>query len=559
MTASTHHHVHDEILQKHLGILGINGSGKTYAAKGLAERLLDAKQRICVLDPTGVWYGLKSSATGKSGGYPVVIFGGPHADVQISGSHGDAIAEAIATSSTPAIIDVSQMRVGERTRFFVDFAETLRVKNVGPLNLFIDESHLFAPQGRVSDPASAQMLHAANNLISLGRSRGIRVTLISQRPAKLHKDSLSQVHSLIALRLIAPQDRAAVEAWIADQADIQKGKQIIASLPSLKTGEGWLWAPEHDILERIRFPKITTFDSSKTPDAGSTGPAIVLAPINLDAIQGKLASIKQEKVANDPSALRKRVAELESQLRAKHAAPPPDSKASAAATAEAYRNGFAACVEAYETRFEAARATLASKVSDLIGSMTLPKPKAAKAPALPSVQPGTIAVRPPAPTELRADDGSLSAPQRRIIGSLQFWKSIGHDTPSREQVAAVAGYSPSSGNFQNMLGGMRTARVIDYPAQGRVRALVEHGDAMTAEEARAKMQSVLSSTQLRLVEACAAGDDQMSREELGQRSGYSASSGNFQNMVGSLCTLGIFTRPAQGMIALSDWARELLT
>lgn len=46
--------VSDQVLEKHLGILGINGSGKTYTAKGLAERLLDQKQRICVIDPTGV-------------------------------------------------------------------------------------------------------------------------------------------------------------------------------------------------------------------------------------------------------------------------------------------------------------------------------------------------------------------------------------------------------------------------------------------------------------------------------------------------------------------------
>ena len=145
----------DKILDKHLGILGINGSGKTYTAKGLAERLLDSGRRICVIDPTGVWYGLKSSSSGKSAGYPVVIFGGPHADIQIGGLHGEAIAEAIGTSTTPAIIDTTLMKGSERTKFFADFAETLRIKNTGPLNLFIDEAHLFMPQGRVSDPQSA--------------------------------------------------------------------------------------------------------------------------------------------------------------------------------------------------------------------------------------------------------------------------------------------------------------------------------------------------------------------------------------------------------------------
>jgi DNA helicase HerA-like ATPase len=97
----------------------------------------------------------------------------------------------------------------------------------------IDEAHLFAPQaGTRGAGAMPDMLHAANNLISLGRSRGLRIVLISQRPAKVHKDSLTQVESLVAMRLIAPQDRKAVEEWIADQADKETGKEIIASLPS---------------------------------------------------------------------------------------------------------------------------------------------------------------------------------------------------------------------------------------------------------------------------------------------------------------------------------------
>lgn len=307
----------EKILDKHLGILGINGSGKTYTAKGCVEALLEKKERVCIIDPTGVWWGLKSSATGKSGGFPVVVFGGEHADLPISGLHGETIAEAIGTSNTPAIIDTSLMRGGERTKFFTDFAETLRIKNSGPLHLFIDEAHLFCPQGRVSDPNSAQMLHAANNLISLGRARGLRVTLISQRPAKMHKDSLTQVHSLIAMHLIAPQDRAAVEDWIADQADVKRGKEIIASLPSLKTGEGYLWAPELGILERMKFPKISTFDSSATPDGGGKGEGPVLKPIDLSSIEGRLATIKTEAVKNDPTSLKRRIAELEKQVREK--------------------------------------------------------------------------------------------------------------------------------------------------------------------------------------------------------------------------------------------------
>ncbi len=63
----------------HSAVIGKTGSGKTYAAKGLVEGLLEAGQRVCIIDPTDVWWGLKASADGKREGYPIAVFGGDHA------------------------------------------------------------------------------------------------------------------------------------------------------------------------------------------------------------------------------------------------------------------------------------------------------------------------------------------------------------------------------------------------------------------------------------------------------------------------------------------------
>jgi hypothetical protein len=216
--------------------------------------------------------GLRLNANGKPSKYPVVIFGGLHADVPI-GRPRRAIAEVVATSSTPAVIDTRLMTVGERTQFFTAFAQTLLRKNRGPLRLVIDEAHVFAPQGRVADPRSGEMLHAANNLVSLGRSIGLRIMMISQRPAKLHKDSLTQVETLVAMRVIAPQDRKAIEEWIGEWADKEQGKEIVASLPSLPTGDAWIWSPEIGFLERKHFPLARTYDSGKAPSATMRRPS----------------------------------------------------------------------------------------------------------------------------------------------------------------------------------------------------------------------------------------------------------------------------------------------
>lgn len=295
----------------HTAYLGKTGSGKSNASKVIVEAQLADGERVCIVDPTGAWWGLRLNPDGSPSQFKVVIFGGNHADVPITGDHGAPVADVIATSSTPAVIDTRAMTVGERTRFFTDFAETLLRKNKGPLNLVIDEAHVFAPQsGSAKDVNRSEMLHAANNLVSLGRSAGLRISLITQRPAKLHKDSLTQVETMIALRVIHPLDRGAVEAWVKEWADKKQGEEIVSSLPSLPTGDAWIWSPEAGILERYHFPLASTFDSGKPLEDMPT-----LTPIDLEAVHSMLGKAAETLEADDPKALRKRIQQLENELR----------------------------------------------------------------------------------------------------------------------------------------------------------------------------------------------------------------------------------------------------
>src|SRR4051812_29403263 len=62
-------------LDDRIAIVGTAGSGKTYTAKGFVERLLDAGARVAVIDPLGVWWGLRAGVLGNAG-YSVVVFGG---------------------------------------------------------------------------------------------------------------------------------------------------------------------------------------------------------------------------------------------------------------------------------------------------------------------------------------------------------------------------------------------------------------------------------------------------------------------------------------------------
>lgn len=54
-------------------------------------------------------------------------------------------------------------------------------------------------------------------------------------------------------------------SWIEGQADRKEGQRILAALPRVHQGEGWVWAPGDGVLRLARFPRIRTLDTSATP------------------------------------------------------------------------------------------------------------------------------------------------------------------------------------------------------------------------------------------------------------------------------------------------------
>lgn len=251
------------ILRQHIAIVGKTGSGKSFTAKLLVEGLLEEKRRVCVIDPTGVWWGLRSSADGSAEGFSIAVIGGEHGDIDLNEHAGAAVAELVAGDNFPCVIDVSEFSNAARTRFMTDFAEKVYTLNRQSLHLVIDEADEFAPQSPL--PESKRMLGAIDRIVRRGRVRGFRVVMISQRPAVLHKNVLTQCNALVAMRLVAPQDRKALEEWIKGHDDTA-GAKVLSSLAKLETGEGWLWAPDEGVLERTKFPRIRTFDSGRTPN-----------------------------------------------------------------------------------------------------------------------------------------------------------------------------------------------------------------------------------------------------------------------------------------------------
>jgi hypothetical protein len=310
-----------------IAIVGTAASGKTYAAKGFVERLLESGARVTIVDPLGVWWGSRASADGSAPGYPVIVFGGNHADVPITSEMGFALGRIVAREALVCVVDLSDLGSNAaRRRFMAAFAEALYEANKEPLHLVLDEADLWAPQRPIKGWEG--LLGHIEEIVRRGRVRGFIPWLITQRPAVVHKDVLSQADILIAMKLTASQDRDAIGAWIEGQADPREGKRILSDLPQLQRGEGYLW-PGHGLLERIAFPPIRTFDSSRTPKRGERlAIPRTLAEVDLTAIVSTLAAASAEdsekpkgdaslraRLEQELAATRARIAALEEDIR----------------------------------------------------------------------------------------------------------------------------------------------------------------------------------------------------------------------------------------------------
>lgn len=542
-------------MQQHVAVLGKTGSGKTYAAKAaIVEPLLAAEKRVGVIDPTGAWWGLRSSRNGKGAGFPVLVLGGDHGDLPLPALGGAAVARLLTEQGVNLVADTSHLTVGESTRWFIDFAGTLYRLNKGPLHLVIDEAHNFAPQGKVPDPDTGKMLHAANRLASGGRSRGIRLVMVTQRPQKLHKDTLTSADTLIAMRVLAPHDRQAVKDWIDGCGDPVQGRQVLDSLAGLQRGEGWVWYPEGAHLERVKFPHIKTFDSSATPtDGHQIATPKGAAEIDLAEIKTALADAVKEAEANDPKLLRAEITRLKRELAAK---PAGERIVEKVIEVPVLKNGqldrtekILGSAQEYADRFLAE----AAELRRLIAPAAAPRPVQRQSAAAP------VQRRAAPASEARSGavvDAGVSRSQQRILDSLAALEGMGIAQPSKEQLALWCEVSPTSGGYFNNLGALRSAGLIEYPSGGIVsltdagRAAAQQADPLTVEQMQESLCRKVGSSKASIVRALIElYPASIAKDDLAKRIGVSPTSGGYFNNLGALRTLGVIDYPAPGAVA----------
>lgn len=261
-------------------LLAIRGAGKTCTAAVIAEEMCKASLPWICFDPVGVWWGMRANSEGKPSGFPVVVIGGEHGDIPLEKKAGGKIAEALANENIFAVIDVSRESKHTWRQFLTDFCLGLMEMNPEtPRHLFIEEAPEFVPQ-RSKVMLTAQCKEAVERLVRLGRNRGYGCTLISQRPATVDKDVLSQCENLLVLRTVGPHDQSALEEWIQAKATARGLEKFLKELAGLPNGTAWFWSPHWlNTFERVRIRQRLTFHPGATREVGVAPKAVALAEV----------------------------------------------------------------------------------------------------------------------------------------------------------------------------------------------------------------------------------------------------------------------------------------
>ncbi|HAW57989.1 MAG TPA: DUF853 domain-containing protein [Bacteroidales bacterium] len=124
-----------------------------------------------------------------------------------------------------------------------------------PLLMVLEEAHMYLQAGEESVAS-----RSVRSIAKEGRKYGLGLMLVTQRPSELDSTVLSQCGTTIALRMTNGQDRGHVSSAIQDDLS-----DMLALIPSLRTGEALIFGEAVKIPSRVRIDAATRAPKSEDP------------------------------------------------------------------------------------------------------------------------------------------------------------------------------------------------------------------------------------------------------------------------------------------------------
>jgi hypothetical protein len=169
-------------------------------------------------------------------------------------------------SGVPA--EASDLAIGLVVRLIFETAIRSREDGIGrrrPVYIVLEEAHRY-----LGGTATVRMAsEAVNRVAREGRKHGVGLLLVTQRPSELPDTALSQVGTIIALRLTNSGDQSTVRTALPDSVS-----GLADALPSLSTGEAIVSGESVPLPVRVVVDRPVPEPRSTDPTLeGWSGPA----------------------------------------------------------------------------------------------------------------------------------------------------------------------------------------------------------------------------------------------------------------------------------------------
>ena len=243
-----------EIVYQVMFISGKRGSGKSYTAAVLMEEFERLGLQFVCFDALDA-HGYLNQLDGIE---------------RIEPQPGDGInmkklVSKLKGSPNSLIINLSQLPLENQQQLVSEYCEAILDTDIGGKGLMtlFEECQDFVPQiGRPSSYASIV------RLCKLGRASGYGVSLISQRPAAVSKEALSQASVYCCHNIINTKDLDALKDQLSFGSDKDSIKKILSGITYSKAGEAVMYSPEffrddgYIIVGKIDTPRRTEHKGS---------------------------------------------------------------------------------------------------------------------------------------------------------------------------------------------------------------------------------------------------------------------------------------------------------
>ena len=232
-------------------VTGKSGSGKSNSASVIAEKILDRGYSLLAVDIDGEYYGLKEE-------YEILHVGADEeCDLRVGVQHAEKIAELALGQNVPIILDISSFLNESDARELLTevtkqlFAKGKKMKQ--PFLMLVEEVHEYIPEGGGIDECGRMLIKISKR----GRKHGLGIVGISQRPADVKKDFITQCDWLVWHRLTWNNDTKVVSRIL--------GSEYADEIEGMDDGESFLMTDWNESIRRVQFERKRTFDAGATP------------------------------------------------------------------------------------------------------------------------------------------------------------------------------------------------------------------------------------------------------------------------------------------------------